>query len=106
MPGFCNEYIELFYNRQRRHSLLGTLSPVAFRKKSVLRNSSRRHYCISDYQKDCIINITDIWGITVYKRIMLQINLIDVNFKKISHLITCSIPSIPTKHFLSCNIYI
>ncbi|EFN2499682.1 IS3 family transposase [Shigella dysenteriae] len=27
------EYIELFYNRQRRHSRLGNISPVAFRKK-------------------------------------------------------------------------
>lgn len=27
------EYIELFYNRQRRHSRLGNLSPAAFRKK-------------------------------------------------------------------------
>ncbi|ECF0927234.1 IS3 family transposase [Salmonella enterica subsp. enterica serovar Coeln] len=27
------EYIEIFYNRQRRHSRLGNTSPVAFRKK-------------------------------------------------------------------------
>ena len=29
------EYIELFYNRQRRHSYLGYLSPVDFEKKNV-----------------------------------------------------------------------
>ncbi|WP_223365498.1 IS3 family transposase, partial [Salmonella enterica] len=27
------EYIEIFYNRQRRHSRLGNTSPAAFRKK-------------------------------------------------------------------------
>ena len=29
------EYIEVFYNRQRRHSYLGYLSPVDFEKKNV-----------------------------------------------------------------------
>ena len=29
------EYIEGFYNRQRRHSYLGYLSPVDFEKKNV-----------------------------------------------------------------------
>ncbi|AWX18149.1 hypothetical protein CH310_11555 [Shigella sonnei] len=35
MP-FCTvirEYIEIFYNRQRRHSRLGNISPAAFREK-------------------------------------------------------------------------
>uniref|UniRef100_UPI0013000C5A IS3 family transposase n=2 Tax=Escherichia coli TaxID=562 RepID=UPI0013000C5A len=27
------EYIEIFYNRQRRHSRLGNISPAAFREK-------------------------------------------------------------------------
>ena len=27
------EYIEIFYNRQRRHSRLGNLSPAVFAKK-------------------------------------------------------------------------
>ncbi|EEY8066716.1 IS3 family transposase, partial [Escherichia coli] len=27
------EYIEIFYNRQRRHSRLGNISPAAFRIK-------------------------------------------------------------------------
>ena len=29
------EYIEVFYNRQRRHSYLGYLSPIDFEKKNV-----------------------------------------------------------------------
>ena len=29
------EYIEVFYNRQRRHSYLGYLSPVDFEKKNM-----------------------------------------------------------------------
>jgi putative transposase len=29
------EYIEVFYNRQRRHSHLGYLSPVDFEKQNV-----------------------------------------------------------------------
>jgi len=28
------EYIEVFYNRQRRHSYLGYLSPVEFEKQA------------------------------------------------------------------------
>ena len=29
------EYIEIFYNRQRRHSRLGNISPVAFEKNII-----------------------------------------------------------------------
>jgi putative transposase len=29
------DYIEIFYNRQRRHSYLGYLSPVDFEKKNA-----------------------------------------------------------------------
>ncbi len=29
----AREYIEIFYNRQRRHSRLGNISPAAFRIK-------------------------------------------------------------------------
>lgn len=29
------EYIEIFYNRQRRHSRLGNISPAAFRKNII-----------------------------------------------------------------------
>ncbi|MBF5201787.1 IS3 family transposase, partial [Escherichia coli] len=29
------EYIEIFYNRQRRHSRLGNISPAAFRENII-----------------------------------------------------------------------
>ncbi len=29
------DYIELFYNRQRKHSTIGYLSPIAFEEMSV-----------------------------------------------------------------------
>lgn len=34
------EYIEVFYNRQRRHANLGNLSPVAYWKKYVMRHGA------------------------------------------------------------------
>ncbi|WP_442886169.1 IS3 family transposase [Desulfovibrio sp. 1188_IL3213] len=33
MPDDVTEYIEMFYNRQRRQAALGYLSPVAFARK-------------------------------------------------------------------------
>ncbi len=35
------EYIEVFYNRQRRHSYLGYLSPVNFEKRNVVKLAHR-----------------------------------------------------------------
>ena len=34
------EYIEMFYNRQRRHASLGNLSPAAYWKKNVARQGA------------------------------------------------------------------
>ena len=34
------EYIEVFYNRQRRHANLGNLSPAAYWKKYVMRQGA------------------------------------------------------------------
>jgi transposase InsO family protein len=35
-----SEYIEVFYNRQRRHASLGNLSPVAYWKKFIRRQGA------------------------------------------------------------------
>ena len=36
--GAIAEYIEVFYNRKRKHSTLGYLSPVEFENKSIIKN--------------------------------------------------------------------
>ena len=36
------EFIEVYYNRQRRHSTLGYLSPVEFEQKAVAQPSDMR----------------------------------------------------------------
>jgi transposase InsO family protein len=36
------EYIEVFYNRQRRHANLGSLSPAAYWKKYVMQQGAAR----------------------------------------------------------------
>ncbi|PQN12648.1 hypothetical protein C5K17_09965, partial [Shigella dysenteriae] len=58
------EYIEIFYNRQRRHSRLGNISPAAFREKyhqmAVLKkrtNGSVRYcqYTSIPVSRDCAV---------------------------------------------------
>jgi putative transposase len=36
------DYIELFYNRQRRHSTLGYLSPIEYEKKTISINKEQQ----------------------------------------------------------------
>ena len=50
------EYIEIFYNRQRRHSRLGNISPAAFRGKissdgCLKRTNGSVRYC--QYTSGC-----------------------------------------------------
>jgi putative transposase len=35
-----SEYIEIFYNRQRRHASLGNISPAAYWKKFITRRKA------------------------------------------------------------------
>jgi putative transposase len=37
------DYIEVFYNRQRRHSTLGQLSPIQYEKISLSQDRSKKH---------------------------------------------------------------
>ena len=37
--GALFDYIEVFYNRKRKHSSLGYLSPVAYEKQEKVRNT-------------------------------------------------------------------
>ena len=34
------EYVEIFYNRQRRHSVLGYVSPVAFERQHTEKRAA------------------------------------------------------------------
>jgi len=38
--GEIREYIEVFYNRQRRHASLGNLSPAAYWRKFIRRQGA------------------------------------------------------------------
>jgi hypothetical protein len=39
----CSMYIEAFYNRNRRHSTLGYISPLSFLQKGARASTKRRH---------------------------------------------------------------
>ncbi|PQN47248.1 hypothetical protein C5K17_20135, partial [Shigella dysenteriae] len=51
------EYIEIFYNRQRRHSRLGNISPAAFREKyhqmAVLKKRTNGSVRYCQYTSEC-----------------------------------------------------